>query len=167
MYSVNHTYFVPSPPSETYHIIWNLLLADKQMELTHKSLEDNNICHIVAILPSKTDFLQLNNAITDFPYTVLEYGDSHNAVIDKNTFKICGLFIDSVAKKEGRRNVLVFCNNGYQRSVPFLVYYLTTYHKTEIPTIEKALSIILSQIDKENYDKIISPMVNSISKLLE
>jgi protein-tyrosine phosphatase len=155
-----------SPPSKTHHIIWNVLLGDKQLELTQQNLDDDNICHIVAILPHESDFLKLNTQIKDFPYTVLEYGDGHNTTIDKSAYDKCGSFIDSVAKKEGRGNILVFCNNGYQRSVPFLVYYLTTFHKDEVPDIEKALDIILSQVDRNNYMEILKPMVDSVSKLL-
>jgi hypothetical protein len=154
------------PPTQTHHIIWNLLLADKQMELTQQNLDDENICHIVAILPNKSDFLKLNSAIADFPYTVLEYGDSHDTNIDKVAYHECGSFIDALAKKEGRGNVLVFCNNGYQRSIPFLVHYLTTFHNDEIPDIEKALGIILSQVDRDNYMTILNPMVDSVTKLL-
>jgi hypothetical protein len=54
--------------------------------------------------------------------------------------------IDTIAKTTGTRNVLVFCNNGYQRSIPFLVYYLTNYHSDEVPSIEKAVELILSQL---------------------
>ena len=160
------TKYEPMPPSLTHHIIWNLLLADKQLELTQEVLDTENICHIVAILPKKSDFLQLNDAIKEFPYTVLEYGDSHTTSIDKESFKMCGLFIDSVARKEGRRNVLIFCNNGYQRSIPFLVYYLITFHSDEVPTIAKALSIILSEVDKTNYMEILIPTIESVTKLL-
>ncbi len=168
MYSGDFATFEPMPPSQTHHIIWNLLLADKQMELTPKSLEDNKICHIIAILPHERDYLEMNQSIPDFPYTILEYGDHHNTSIDKVLFDKCGSFIDSVAQNaiEGRRNILVFCNNGYQRSIPFLVYYLTHFHSNEVPSIEKALSIILSQVDKNNYDKMLKDMVVSVSKLL-
>ena len=167
MYSVEYDKVIPMPASKTYHIIWNVLLADKQIELTQDLLESENICHIVAILPNKSDFLQLNTSIPECPYTVLEYGNDHKAEIDKDLFKIYGYFIDIEARKEGRRNILIFCNNGYQRSIPFLVYYLTTFHSDEIPTIEKALSIILSQVDKKNYMDILMPTVISVTKLLE
>jgi len=167
MYCVYHEPVVPMPPSKTFHIIWNLLLADKQLELTQETMDAENICHIVAILPHSADFYELNTKISEFPHTVLEYGDSHTPAIDKEAFSLCGSFIDSLAKKEGRRNVLVFCNNGYQRSIPFLVYYLTTFHADEVPTIEKALSIILSQVDKANYTKSLASSIESVKKLLE
>jgi hypothetical protein len=136
------------------------------MELTPQILEAEKICHIVAILPHKNDFLQLNGDIPSFPYTVLEYGDNHDTNIDKIAFEKCGALIDSVAKQEGLRNVLVFCNNGYQRSIPFLVYYLTTFHPKEIPTIEKALTIILSQVEKEQCQNLLPKMVESVTALL-
>ena len=143
------------------------MLADKQLELTQETMDAENICYIVAILPRSADFLELNKNIQGVPYTVLEYGDTHTATIDKDAFNSCGAFIDALAKKEGRGNVLVFCNNGYQRSIPFLVYYLTTFHADEVPTVEKALSIILSQVDKANYMKVLADTLISIKKLLE
>jgi len=167
MYCIEYDKVVRTPPSKTYHIIWNVLLADKQIELTQDLLESENICHIVAILPDKSDFLQLNTFIPDCPYTVLEYGNNHTTEIDKDAFKICGSFIDNEARKEGRMNILIFCNNGYQRSIPFLVYYLTTFHSDEVPNIEKALSIILSQVDKKNYMDILVPTILNVTKLLE
>ena len=162
-----YTKFEPMPPAQTFHIIWNVLLADKQMKLTPEVIDAEQICHVVAILPHKSDFLELNREIPTIPYTVLEYGDHHDTTIDKKKFEQCGEFIDSLAKKEGRRNVLLFCNNGYQRSIPFLVYYLTTFHSNEIPSIEKALSIILSQVDRENCNKTLPSMVESITQLLK
>ena len=166
MYRVKHSTFEPMPPTQTYHIIWNLLLADKQMKLTKEVLDAEKICHIIGILPDENDFLKLNDDIPLFPYTILEYGDQHNSTIDKKTFHDCGAFIDSLAKREGHRNVLIFCNNGYQRSIPFLVYYLITFHHDEVSTIEKALIIILSQVDRENYKEIMPRMVENITKLL-
>jgi hypothetical protein len=158
--------FEPPPPSLTKHIIWNLLLADKQLEMTQEILDKEKICHIVAILPKKSDFLLLNENVKDFPFTVLEYGDSHTTTVDKEAFKICGEFIDSVARNAGSRNVLVFCNNGYQRSIPFLVYYLITFHSDEVPSISKALSLILSELDKTNYMNILAPTIESVTKIL-
>ena len=166
MYCVKYTTFEAPLPTQTYHIIWNVLLADKQMKLTKEVLDAEKICHIVGILPHESDFLKLNDDIPECPYTILEYGDQHNPDIDKKKFQECGVFIDSLAKREGRRNVLVFCNNGYQRSIPFLVYYLTTFHKDEFPTIEKALNIILSQLDKENCNEIMPKMLENITQLL-
>jgi hypothetical protein len=163
---MRHSDYKPLPPSSTHHIIWNLILADKELKLTQEVIDAENICHIVAILPHKNEFLLLNDGIKELSYTVLEYGDTHDTVIDKNAFQLCGEFIDKLAKKEGRRNVLIFCNNGYQRSIPFLVYYLTTFHSDEVPTIEKALTIILSEVDRPNYMNILASTIDSVTKLL-
>jgi hypothetical protein len=174
VYVVYHMYlnthklhsFEPVPSSQTHHIIWNVLLADKLMPLTPETLLADNICHIISILPHESDFLKLNQHIPECPYTVLAYGDQHIPTIDKQAFYECGTFIDSLAKSKNRKNVLVFCNNGYQRSVPFLVYYLTTFHPDEVPTVERALSIILSQLDKEHYSELMPTMIENMTKLL-
>ncbi len=156
---------VPMPPPKTHHIIWNLVLSDKELELTPQTLADENIQHIFAILPSTAEYLKLSQQIPDCPYTVLEYGDTHEPSVDFEKYKECGQMIDNLARQTDRKNVLVFCNNGYQRSLPLLAYYLTQFHKDEIPTIEKAVSVILAQVDKANYDKL-TEMTESISRLL-
>ena len=156
----------PMPPSKTYHIIWNLLLADKQLELTPDMIASEKISHIFAILPSTAEFMQLNIAIPDCPFTVLEYGDIHEPVINKELFNKCGQMIDKLARKPVRENILVFCNNGYQRSIPFLAHYLTEFHRDEVKDVEKAIQIIVSQVDKPNYNNLVAPMTESVSQIL-
>jgi len=65
-------------------------------------MEAENICHIVAILPHTGDFLEINKDISEYPYTVLEYGDSHTTTIDKPAFERCGRLMDSITKQEGQ-----------------------------------------------------------------
>uniref|UniRef100_A0A6C0H6B6 Uncharacterized protein n=1 Tax=viral metagenome TaxID=1070528 RepID=A0A6C0H6B6_9ZZZZ len=40
------------------------------------------------------------------------------------------------------------------------------YHKDEIPSIEKAIDLILSNMDKENYMKIKDEVLLNMNKLL-
>lgn len=159
--------YEPMPPSKTHHIVWNLLLADKQISLTPELLDEEKIGHIVAILPNAHQFTTLNTLIPNCPYTVLEYGEKHEPIIDKQQFDRCGNHIDDMAKqRESHRNVLLFCNNGYQRSIPFVVHYLTTHHADEFPSVEKALTNILPQVDRENAMALLPDMVARISGLL-
>jgi hypothetical protein len=166
---MNYSFVEPLPPSQTHHIIWNVLLADKQMTLTPDAIENDKICHIVAILPTRNDFLTLNSLIPNIPFTVLDYGSAHTTHIDKNAFNQVGELVDTIARQSNgnRRNVLVFCNNGYQRSIPFLVYYLITFHPDEFPSIEKAVTLLLSQVDRTNCSKLLEPMIESVKTLLE
>lgn len=137
------------PPSKTYHIIWNILLADKEFVLTPKAIEAEKIDHIIAILPNKASFLELNIEIQTTPFTVLEYGDTHESTVNVSPYKEAAAIIDSLARN--RKNVLIFCNNGYQRSLPFIAFYLVNYHTNEVPTYEKAVDIILSQVDRAGF----------------
>jgi hypothetical protein len=43
---------------------------------------------------------------------------------------------------------------------------LTKYHSDEVPTIEKAVEIILSQVDKEHFMEVKDAMVENVTKLL-
>ena len=166
LFSTGPEAFVPSPASNIHHIIWNLVITDKLTELSQDVIDQNRIKHILAILPERDDFLQLNQGIPEFPYDVLAYGQAHTMDVDVATYDVYSKKIDEIARTSDIRNVLVFCNNGYQRSIPFLVYYLTTYHGDEVPTIEKAVEIILSQVDKEHFMEIKDQMVENVTKLL-
>jgi hypothetical protein len=160
--------FEAPPPSRVYHIIWNILLADKQFPLSTQTLQENKIGHIVAILPSREAFEKLVGI--SFPATVIEYGDKHEPGIDPQRYQEIGQFIDNLArssKNASERNVLVFCNNGYQRSIPFLVYYLTKFHSDECPSISKAIDLILPQVDKQNYLSLRGKTIDGISKVLK
>lgn len=164
--------FESPPPSKVYHIIWNVLLADKQFEITGESLQENKIGHIVAILPSKDDFLKLipEPLLPVINYTVMEYGDTHEPVVDHAKYREVGALIDGLARSttsaESCRNVLIFCNNGYQRSMPFLVYYLTTFHPDECPTVARGIDLILPQVDKKNYSAIRDQVILATTTVL-
>ena len=159
--------FEPSPKTDIHHIIWNIVITDKLTTFTPDMLVQNKIKHILAILPHKEEFLELNQEIADFPYDVLEYGDSHDMNIDFELYDTYCKKIDEIAKNgDTIRNVLVFCNNGYQRSMTFLVYYLINYHNDEFKTIEFAIGMILSILDRENYTKIKDGMIENITKLI-
>ena len=110
MYITENAVFEPITASQTHHIIWNLLLSDKQLELKSEVLQNEKIGHIIAILPHVENFLELNKEISSFPYTVMEYGDEHTERIDKNLFNKIGEFIDSIAinTTNANRNVLIF-----------------------------------------------------------
>ena len=163
----DYAVFEAPAPSSVYHIIWNILLADKQFPLTSENLQENKIGHIVAILPSKDEFNKL--AGNNLNATVLEYGDKHEPVINKEQFQDIGKFIDDLArnaKNESERNVLIFCNNGFQRSIPFLVYYLTKFHPDECPSISKAIDLILPQVDKLNYLSLREKTIDDVTKII-
>lgn len=157
--------FIKPPPSNTYHIIWNLLLCDKTLKLRQETIEQENIGHVLAILPDKQKFLELNSDIPNVSYDVLEYFDVHEPVLDTELFSKVASIIDTKAKQQHNRNVLVFCNSGYQRSIPFLVYYLTHFHSDEVPTIEKAVELILSQVDKKAFLENKNEIIQSIKLL--
>ena len=147
-----------------------MLLSDKNIELTEELIEKEHIGYILAILPYKSDFDKHYSLIKhlDIPYSVMDYGDSHYPIFDE---KMIGDFnresavIDQFARSHDRKNVLVFCNNGYQRSIPFLTYFLTQYHKDEYPDIDTALNMILIQSDKLNFNTNKPLYLESISSI--
>lgn len=137
--------FVTPEKSGYYFVIWNLYLTDKLTPLVIDQLRLENITKIVAILPEEQDFQDLHVDIGDIPVKVLAYHHNHTPDLPREEYDEVAKEIDVLAKTAGKKqNVLLFCNNGYQRSLPFLVYYMTNFHKDEFPTIEKAARYLLS-----------------------
>lgn len=133
-------------------IIWNLYVTDKLVPLTQEALNNHYIKEIIAILPEEEDFKKLNADIGDIPVTVLAYHHNHTPVLPKEQYDSIAKKIDTIARlpPHTNRGILVFCNNGYQRSLPFLVYYMTKYHSEEFPTIDKAVGFLLSTLRSAN-----------------
>lgn len=153
------------------HVIWNVYLVDKQTKLNEEILNKNKVGYILAILPDEKEFKKYHSEILDkVPYFVMEYGDKHEDVLDEKTIDMyknqCNM-IDTIAKQneKGKRNVFIFCNNGYQRSIPFICYYLMKYHPEEISNLSQALDQVLPQINKETYMKEKDTYLQRIPKL--
>lgn len=141
--------FVAPEKSDFFFIIWNLFLTDKLTPLTEENLSRSNIVEIIAFLPSEQEY---EPRFKDVPLTVFAYGEHHTPLLPLEQYDVISKRIDEIAKRprDQRRNVLLFCNNGYQRSLPFLVYYLTNYHQDEFPTIEKAVAYLHQAIRNQS-----------------
>ena len=153
------------------HVIWNVYLVDKQTKIDKEILDKNKVGYILAILPTKDEFKKHHSEILDeVPYFVMEYRDIHKDVLDNDTIDTyknqCNI-IDTIAKQsdKSKRNVFIFCNNGYQRSIPFICFYLMKYHPEEISNLSQALDQILPQINKETYIKEKDTYMERIPKL--
>jgi hypothetical protein len=143
------------PNNDCIHIIWNLLLTDKTVKLTPELIKNNNIEHIIAILPNKELYQELNPSL-ETSHTVIEYGNDHSESIPTEIVDIYQMESQKINQYASeststKKNVLVYCNNGYQRSLPFLCYYLVKEHSSEAPNLEKAIDLILPQVDREAY----------------
>lgn len=163
----NGVYNIYSPAPEPVdnkimHIIWNVLLSDKDAKLTEQDFKQNKITYVIALLPFIEDYNNLN--LPECEYTVMEYKHDHTTNINIEQYIENCKKIENIRKT--RTNVLIFCNNGYQRSIPFLCYYLMKFHNDEVPDLDKALDIILPQVDKENYSKNKKMYLESIPNIL-
>lgn len=156
--------FVPVENSLCHHIIWNVFLTDKEtakQDALKQVIEENNIKCIVGILPSDSNF-ELDD-VGDIELVRIPYSD-HTMDVDYELFERACNKIEELRKD--RHNVLVFCNNGYQRSIPFLCYYLTKHHADEVPEVARAIDIILPQVDKANYGSLRDVYVEQVQALL-
>lgn len=146
-----HVSIPEASKSKIVHIIWNVFLTDKtQVKDLDYEIKMNNIGYIICILPNKNIYKTIKPSV-EIEHCVIEYED-HNPIITKvmsEKFEECYDKIEHFQKQ--RKNTLVFCNSGYQRSLPFICKYLTSRHNDEIQNIDKALDIVLFQTDKENY----------------
>lgn len=155
-----HATFEAEPASKLIHIIWNVLLTDKETKLTKEILEEQKISHIVAILPNRNVF----PADITISNTIMEY-DGHILKLDLDIYDSTIQIMETLRKE--RKNVLVYCNSGYQRSIPFLCYYLLKHHPEEISSVEMAIDTILPNVDKENYSKNRNEMIKSIETVFK
>lgn len=154
-----------APTYNLCHIIWNIFLIDKDFALLpnfEDILKENNIEFILAILPDEKVYT--DNIKIKIDHHIMKY-ENHNTFIDINEFDSQIIKIEEYRKQ--RKNIFVFCNNGYQRSIPFLCYYLTKYHSNEVPNIENAIDLILPQIDKNNYASTRNDYIESMKTLIE
>jgi hypothetical protein len=166
--SASHGPFVALKRDPLVHIIWNLMLTDKQFmtgstETTQSVLDSNNIQHIIAILPDQDIY---NGVSVDTPHSIMLYQE-HNEEIDAIQFDEQCILIDDYRGRESRGNVLIFCNSGYQRSIPFLVYFLMKYHNSEAPTVSRAIDLILPQVDRIGYSENRDGYITSVTRLLQ
>lgn len=160
-----------APAYSLNHIIWNVFLVDKEFikrEDAKQIMNENNCKYIIAILPEgggeggdgSTGWL----AGLGIACGVMEY-NGYNMNVDKDAFdEQCRIIEEYRARRE---NVFVFCNNGYQRSMPFLVHYLCRHHADEVPNVERAIDIILPQVDKANYSGLRSKYINNCRLILD
>lgn len=96
----------------------------------------------------------------------MEYSDHVPLEFDERTRQEFGGFCRNIEHHRSKReNVFIFCNSGYQRSIPFLVYFFTRFHPEEAPTIERALDLILPQVARDEFASIRSTYVESITTL--
>lgn len=161
--SNSYVKFIPQKCS-LMHIIWNVFLVDKEVALTPEfacDLAKNNVRYITAIVPKFEDLSILDSY--NVKRSIMEY-IGHDVYLDQKRFDEECAIIEDYRKR--RENVIVFCNKGYQRSLPFLTYYLVKHHNDEVPTVEKAIDIILPQVDKTNYAAIRKQMIENVEQII-
>ncbi len=153
--------------SKLVHIIWNVMLTDKtQVKNIDKEIKDNKIEHLICILPDKSIYENIK-PLNEISHTLIEYKD-HSPIIDNDMITKFEESYDKIEELQKiRKNTLIFCNNGYQRSLPFICKYLISRHENEVPNIDIALDIILSQVDKENYAVLKNPLKDSLKMLIK
>jgi len=152
-----------APGEDKYtHIIWNVFLIDKETEINEKVVEENKLGYVIAILPDEKEYDE--RVKVDIDHCIMKY-EGHEPYLDYEVFDKQCEKIEEYRKQ--RKNIFVFCNNGYQRSIPFLCYYLTKYHDDEVPNVEKAIDIILPQVDPDNYSKIRNNVIENVNTLMK
>jgi hypothetical protein len=138
--------FTPTEVSTAsfYWIDWNVYVTDKFIPLTERNLQTYNIGHIIAILPSKDELSSIITTGTT-PYTLLAYGATHDEKLPIDDYERLGTMIREMRnnnKLVKGKNVLVFCNNGFQRSLPFLVYVLLNFQRQQYPRYQKVWDVL-------------------------
>ena len=187
-----HAEVAPQDPHARYamHIIWNLFLTDRDsVEAAELAtmLSGLRIRHVVAMLPeeggAEVEGVKVREAVAAVEAAAaaegvgvreMRYADHASAGdrdglgaafgVDLGAYDETCDFIE--AARAARENVLIFCNNGYQRSVPFLCHLLTTRHADEVPNVAKAVDLVLPQVDRQNYARLRDETIDKVTAVL-
>lgn len=150
---------------DIFHIIWNLYLSDKESiknDMFENTLFDLKINYIILIFPEEYN---LNIKDKSIKIDTLIYEKNSNIIskIEYKKYNECYDLMERYQKE--RKNILIICNSGYQRSIPFICKYLITRHQDEVPDLERAINICLSQLDKTNFMNIKNSTITNLKTL--
>ena len=129
------------------------------------TLRRNNVVRAFAILPDEKEEAGggCGTISLPVPHEVLRYR-GHEPTLDTEMFDKA---IEAIEEhRRLRENVVVLCNSGYQRSLPFLCYYLVRHHTEEVPDVGRAIDIILPQVYKTGYASLRDRYVTDITGLI-
>jgi hypothetical protein len=167
------------------HVIWNLFLCDKYQKIDQELIDRNGIGYIITILPYESDYLTYipdklttgnpklswedKDTDNSLPHHTIEYLDTHEDTIDK---KLLTIYQDQSkrieeVRKQKNRNIIIFCNNGYQRSVPFICYYLLKYHPEEYSSLINVLQLVLGKVQDKPEPEYMDEYLKLLPKLCE
>jgi len=118
-----------------HEIIKNIWLMDKFEE---PNINSEQIQTIINISPTT-----LNTHYDIEYYRIKDTLNSDNTPIDRGYDIACEFLHD---KWHSGKKIGVHCNNGYQRSIPFLAYYLLEYHNI---SIDKSVTSMVKEYSNE------------------
>lgn len=164
-YAVELSSFEPFVKKQLfYQVFEGIHLTDKDAPFSYADLQQAKIGHILAILPNKDELTPLLEKFGSIPYTVFYYGDTHTPNIPQEDFNKFAKTIEGLARQSEYTNLLVFCNNGYQRSLPFLVYYYLRMNPSPYDGIQEAIDWIGRHVPtiQQDREKLYKPIRNLI-----
>ena len=166
-YAVELSSFEPFVKKQLfYQVFEGIYLTDKAAPFTYADLQKEKIGHILAILPNNDELTSLFEKFGVIPYTVFYYGDDHTPNISQEDFNKFANTIEGLARQSEHTNLLVFCNNGYQRSLPFLVYYYLRMNPSHCDGIQEAIDWIGRYVPsiQQDREKLYTPVRNLIRR---
>ena len=123
-------------------------------------VQQYNIRYVFAIMPKGATLP--NNC--GMEYSIMEY-DGHDMNMDPKLYDIHIEKIEYYRKNQCK--VFILCNAGYQRTIPFLCYYLTKCHPETFGSIEHVLKRVLPQIEKEGHGDIYKQFAIRVAELFK
>nr|WRJ69889.1 cys-based protein tyrosine phosphatase [Oceanusvirus sp.] len=129
------------PDSSVHRLGWNVYLSDK-----HAPIDGNDFGMVVMILPDSSCVPP--SLPEGIDREVLHYR-GHQPSLDFPSFDRA---IDRIEEREAAgENVLVFCNSGYQRTIPFLCRYMMRRDPKLYDDVEKTLYEIGSIVNPDVF----------------
>lgn len=124
-------------------------LTDTLADFQPEHLKKVGITHVVAILPSSRELDAIRHRFEGIPYTLHEYGYTHQPSIPKKEY-------DTILHPLSFDKVLVVCNAGYQRSLPFIMYaYMRMLNMSPTDACRKVLRATFGEIDNNVVEAIV------------
>lgn len=135
-------------PVSWFRVTDNIVLGDKTLA---KESAEANVGAIVAIMPTSDDYSKAPVALayTHIPNRVITYNKTGKSLLDLNEFEAVGGWIKSVL--DPQKTLMIVCNSGFQRSIPFLAWYLIHYCKMPEITISKLVDMTMPYYDLDGY----------------
>lgn len=153
-----------------FRVTDTIVIGDKTLALTPAIINEADVGAIVAIMPTINDFSKAAPELVaaGVPLCVLTY-DRTKSSLDLCQFEEAAVRIETILNTSQQKTLMIVCNTGFQRSIPFLAWYLIYYCKMHEMTVEKVIDMTMPQYDMDGYkiEEMRKIIIDNVTQLLK